>query len=101
MLCVIAHLQVIFASTSKSRYVGGTEADIIYDTRGQGNGPAVRLQLSVIYTFVDLHIPACDTIVAMQANMGQRIYKWGEGPLLRSRDTSKHRIKTSRAGICN
>ena len=32
------HTEVIFASTSRSKWVGGTEAEVAYDTRGEGVG---------------------------------------------------------------
>ena len=35
--------EVIFASTSKSKWVGGTEAEIVYDTRGETKSSEFRL----------------------------------------------------------
>ena len=34
-----AYTEVVFCSTSKSRWVGGIQAEVVYDTRGQGTGP--------------------------------------------------------------
>ncbi len=38
--------EVIFASTSKSKWVGGTEAEIVYDTRGETSGPPSEFRLT-------------------------------------------------------
>jgi hypothetical protein len=40
------HTEVIFASTSKVKWVGGTEAEISYDTRGEGQGPPSEFRLT-------------------------------------------------------
>ena len=39
------HTEVIFASTSRSKWVGGTEAEVAYDTRGEGTGPPSEFRL--------------------------------------------------------
>jgi hypothetical protein len=40
------YTEVIFASTSKSKWVGGTEAEISYDTRGETSGPPSEFRLT-------------------------------------------------------
>jgi hypothetical protein len=42
---IAPHTEVIFASTSKAKWVGGTEAEVAYDTRGEGRGPPSEFRL--------------------------------------------------------
>ena len=40
---------MIFASTSRSKWVGGTDAEVAYDTRGEGKGKySIRAQSIVL-----------------------------------------------------
>eukprot|EP01046_Picozoa_sp_COSAG06_P007443 COSAG06_NODE_364_length_16784_cov_21.917231_2_plen_887_part_00 len=42
---IYPHTEVIFASVSRSRWVGGTEAEVSYDTRGEGNGSPTEIRM--------------------------------------------------------
>ena len=42
---IAPHTEVIFASTSKAKWVGGTEAEVAYDNRGETQGPPSEFHL--------------------------------------------------------
>jgi hypothetical protein len=42
---ILPRTEVIFASVSRLRWMGGTEAEVSYDTRGEGTGAPTQIQL--------------------------------------------------------